>query len=50
MLFLSQLKRQLDPINPFDQIAPYSAISESGEHISEWSVPLGSLEQFVSGA
>lgn len=49
ILFLSKLSVPFDPHDPFRFVPERELISETGEKISEWSVPIADLEGFVKG-
>ncbi len=49
ILFLTDLFAPFDPQNPFRFVPEREVISENGEKISEWSVPITDLESFLKG-
>jgi|SRR5262245_37081281 len=47
ILFIDQLQYQLDERNPFSSVTERQIIDEDGNRISEWSVQINELEEFL---
>ena len=48
ILFLDELERPFDPIDPFRFVPEHTTINIDGEKISEWSASITDLESFLS--
>lgn len=47
ILFLDNLSPPFDPDDPFSSISERRTVSEDGEEISEWSIPIKDVESFL---
>jgi hypothetical protein len=47
ILFFDQLQSQFDERNPFSSVTERQTIDEDGNRISEWSVQINELEEFL---
>jgi hypothetical protein len=50
LLFMESLGSPLDPADVYRHVPPYAQTNEDGDRISEWSVPLASLQRFLAPA
>jgi hypothetical protein len=47
MLFLDELDHPFDPDKPWESVRPRETISEDGDPLMEWTVPLAAVQEFV---
>jgi hypothetical protein len=48
ILLFEQLEKPFDPDNPFASVPPRTVIDEDGQRVSEWSVHIRELEEFLN--
>lgn len=47
MRFFASLREPFDPSNPYSAVPPRRVVTEDGDPISEWTITVGDVAQFV---
>ncbi|MGW4352163.1 hypothetical protein ACWELJ_08720 [Nocardia sp. NPDC004582] len=47
LIFLADLGHEFDPAEPWRSVVPRATVSEDGERISEWTVRITAIEEFL---